>query len=196
VVDLVAGEIASRHRDEQDIGVIRMDAPRPPAPSATTPGAEGGGQAAPAPRAPPAPTAVGDEYLVREVDGPHEAATDVALAGARIDLGATDTLTAALVTPGTPGPGPEQLPGPVIDIGAGDVPGGTPAEDMIESPVDGGVTAGGTDVDIGVDLDDDKSNNGNAYGHDKDKANGEARGHDKGDDLTNLLDSARKPGKK
>jgi hypothetical protein len=261
VIDLAAGEIASRHRNEQDIGVIRMDAAPPAAPPATTPGTEGGDQAAPAPRAAPPPADEGDEFLVREVDGSHEAATDAAFADARIELGATDALTAALVNPGLPDLDLGEVPAPVIDIpmvdidvGAAPGPAGgplippdNPLPDLVEneSPdsvdlgagagidtgnanagagggvsvdvgngsvngdLGGSVTVGvdvDLDVDLGVDLnDDDKSNNGNAYGHDKDKANGEAKGHDKDDtslvddvvnDVVNLLDSARKPGKK
>jgi len=138
VVDLVAGEIASRHRDEQAIGVIRMDAPRPPAPPAGTPGAEGSGQAAPAPRAPPPSAAESDEYLVREVDGSHESATDAALADARIDLGATDTLVAALVNPGPPSPGTADVPAPVVDVPVVEAPVvDTPVVDtpVVETPV-------------------------------------------------------------
>lgn len=196
VIDLVAGEIASRHRNEQDIGVIRMNATPSPAPPAATPGAEGGDQAAPAPRAAPPPADEGDEYLVREVDGPHEAVTDVALADARIELGATDTFTAALLNPGLPDLGLGEAPAPVVDapvIGApvldtpmvdsgagaapgpaGDplLPGGSPLPDVVESGTDSPDSVDpGAGVDAGAGIDTGNANAGAGGGASVDVGN-------------------------
>jgi hypothetical protein len=128
VVDIVAGEIASRHRADADIGVIKFDETRSaPAPSAP-PGAEGGDRDAPATGAPHDEVAEGDEYLVRDDNAGHEAVSTQVLADARIDLGATDTLVASLVNPGPPGVGAAGSPAPVIDAPVIDAP-------VIDTPV-------------------------------------------------------------
>jgi hypothetical protein len=89
-------------------------------------------------------------------------------------------------------PGDVQAPVEVVDAGTG-------------NPGSGGIKDVGAPVgDIDVDQDFDLGQNGNAYGHDKDKANGEAVGHDKDDgllgevveDVVDLLGGFRNPGKK
>lgn len=138
VVDLVAGEIASRHRSEQDIGVIEMDATSAPPVPATPSGAEGGEQAAPLPGAPHEESPPdGDVFLVHEADASPDAMNEGALVDARIDVSDTDTLVAASVVP--------DIPGVVLDTGSGAVPddvaGGDTSADPVSPPVVDAVAA-------------------------------------------------------
>jgi hypothetical protein len=164
VVDIVAGEIASRHRSEQDIGVIKMDESRSGPAPAVPPGAEGGEHAAPAPRA--EPVEEGDAYLAHD-DSAANDAMDFELADARIDLGATDNLTASLVDPALAGVGSgadsddaglgvSAGPGPVIDAGSNAPPAPTgeipPAAEPGSAIVDVG-TGGGAPADAGLPVD-------------------------------------------
>jgi hypothetical protein len=215
VIDLLAGEIASRHRDDPSIGVIGMHAPAATSAPATARDADDDSAALV-----PLPVSALEADL----------AEPVLLADARIDLGATDSAGLAPIvhevpTPDIPGATPgapldvplagTPEPDPVAgDAGGVEVPAAPPAAPVNNppTPVDGD-DGGEGEVDLGLDLnpDDDQGpsnhGNGNAYGHDKDNANGEAKGHDKDDDtgllgdivedVVNLLDSnLRRPGRK
>jgi len=189
IVDLLAGEIASRHRSETAIGVIKMDATRVP----TAPAAPSGAATREPAAAPGTPRenspAASDEYLVQSPVDDAQGATDtVALADARIDLSGTDNLPVALVNVDIPPVVEAEAPplvdaGPVPDPGGagsvGDVVPDAPSSDagtgagdvMVDAgasggpvgDVDTGVPAGGSDasddVDLGIDLDGEDSSN-------------------------------------
>jgi len=134
VVDLAAGEIASRHRDERDIGVIRMDAPGPKPAPAVPSGAEGGDHGTTLPAAPrPDPVEVGEQFL----------------ADVRIDLGATDSLNLVAFVEPESASGMRDLP---IDSGAGLVAGSGADSGGVAEAI-GAVAAGGiSDGSVAVDM--------------------------------------------
>ena len=141
VVDLVAGEIASRHRHDQDIGVIRMDAPGPgSAPPISSTSEDRDEELAPAASA--WPELADDEQIL-------------AVADLQADLGATETanLVSLLV------PDASQLLGdipvnPAIDLDPGSAM--APALDPISDAGDldlGVVADAGVPVDLGIGAD-------------------------------------------
>jgi hypothetical protein len=154
MVDIKAGEVASRLRGDQGISVIKMEDKAPA--SQRPPASPGSG-------ARPAPVDVDDLLASRGV-------TDQPVASEVVDTFRSHPGAPPVATTADPAPvsaPPEVASAPptsVVDVGV------APAV-----PVDTGTTVGGVDLDAGNDLglgDDDSGNDGNGNAGSKSRGNG------------------------